>query len=204
MLGIPQCRAWYETVTRALLAHAQTRFDGRLWFVPVNYVTGAPTGSTQLTELSAFYAELVAKGGDRATGSAFYDSWTAVLDRYELIPEAIDVKTLAVVDPVYGLRPEYMNSAFDLWFLTRDEKYLRTAYRYFEALRKNCRVPNGYTTLTDIRTRPMKLGDHFPAYSFSENFKYLYLMFADSPRFDASNYYLNTEGKVLRGLVKKA
>lgn len=61
-------------------------------------------------------------------------------------------------------------------------------------------MPNGYTVLKDVRTRPMTLGDHFPAYSFSENFKYLYLMFAQAPRFDADHYYLNTEGKVLRGL----
>jgi mannosyl-oligosaccharide alpha-1,2-mannosidase len=200
MLGITQCREWYATVTPPLLAHALAHFNGRVWFVPVDYLTGLPTGSTQLTELSSFYAELVAKGGRRDVGSAFYDSWTGVLDRYELIPEVIDVKTLAIVDPAYGLRPEYANSAFDLWFLTRDEKYRRTAYRYFTALRANCRVANGYTVLSDVRTRPMTAGDHFPAYSFSENFKYLYLMFADAPRFDASNYYLNTEGKVLRGL----
>ena len=62
-------------------------------------------------------------------------------------------------------------------------------------------MPNGYTDLKDVRTKPMTLGDHFPAYSFSENFKYLYLMFADNnPRFDPKTYYLNTEGKILRGL----
>jgi len=36
--------------------------------------------------------------------------------------------------------------------------------------------------------------------TFSENFKYLFLMFADSARFDGAHYYLNTEGKVLRGM----
>ncbi len=43
--------------------------------------------------------------------------------------------------------------------------------------------------------------DASTAYSFAENFKYLYLMFAEPPRFDPSRYYLSTEGKVLRGLV---
>jgi mannosyl-oligosaccharide alpha-1,2-mannosidase len=46
----------------------------------------------------------------------------------------------------------------------------------------------------------MQLGDLMPAYGFAENFKYLYLMFANSPRFNAHNFYLSTEGKVLRGL----
>ncbi|MBC5815017.1 MAG: glycoside hydrolase family 47 protein, partial [Candidatus Eremiobacteraeota bacterium] len=157
---------------------------------------------TVLTELSSFYAGLAAKSGDRAVGEAFYDSWTDVLNKYELIPEEIDWSDLSITSPVYGMRPEYPNSSFDLWFLTGNEKYRRTGYQYFEALRKNCRVPNGYTTLKDVRTRPMTLGDHFPAYSFSENFKYLYLMFADAPRFDSRNYYLNTEGKIMRGMRK--
>jgi hypothetical protein len=100
------------------------------------------------------------------------------------------------------MRPEYANSAFDLWFLTRDEKYRRTAYAHFDAVRTNCRVEHGYTVLLDVRTTPMTRGDYFPAYAFSENFKYLYLTFADAPRFDGRNYYLNTEGKIMRGLIR--
>ena len=201
LLGDPQLRDWYATLNGALLKHHPTRVDGRLWFRPVDYLTGAPTGSTQITELSAFYAELAARGGDRSTGSDFYDAWTAVAQKYGLIPEVIDFSNLAIVSPVYAFRPEYVNAAFDLWFLTREQKYRTTAYAHFQAVRANCRVPNGYTTIKDIRTRPMTLGDHFPAYSFSENFKYLYLMFADAPRFDARDYCLNTEGKILRGMV---
>jgi mannosyl-oligosaccharide alpha-1,2-mannosidase len=200
MLGNVRLRDWYRLLTDAIVKYKTVHVDGRLWFRQVDYTTGLPSGTSQLTELSAFYAELIAKGGNRDIGTAFYDSWTDVLDRYGLIPEVIDYSNLAIVDAAHGLRPEYPNSAFDLWFLTGDEKYRRTAYQYFVALRANCRVDGGYTTLKDIRTTPMTLGDHFPAYSFSENFKYLYLMFADAKRFDGTSYLLNTEGKVLRGL----
>ncbi|HET9029599.1 MAG TPA: glycoside hydrolase family 47 protein [Candidatus Aquilonibacter sp.] len=200
MLHVGQCRAWYDLVTEPLLRYNSVHYGGHLWFATTDYTTGKPTGNTRLTELSAFYAELVAKGGRRDVGAAFYDSWTAVLQKYGIFPEEIDVATMAITDPRYGLRPEYANSAFDLWFLTGDEKYRRTAYDYFLAVRDHCRVENGYTVLTDIRTTPMTVGDHFPAYSFSENFKYLYLMFAGSSRFDPATYYLNTEGKILRGL----
>jgi mannosyl-oligosaccharide alpha-1,2-mannosidase len=202
MLGIAQCRDWYATLTAALLKYKVTRVNGNLWFKTVDYTTGVPTGDASCSELAAYYAELVAKGGAREIGEAFYDSWTAVLDRYELIPEVIFYPDFSAIDPRYWLRPEYVNSAFDLWFLTGDEKYRRTAYRYFQSLREHCRVDGGYTVLTDIRRRPMTQGDYFPAYAFSENFKYLYLMFANSPRFDSTRYYLNTEGKVMRGLVQ--
>lgn len=202
MLGIAQCREWYAALTAAILRYKVTRVAGNLWFKTVDRTTGVPTGDASCSELSAFYAELVAKGGARDVGEAFYDSWTTVYDRYELSPEVIFYPDLSAIDPRYWMRPEYVNSAFDLWFLTGDEKYRRTAYRYFESLKKHCRVNGGYTVLTDVRTRPMTRGDYFPAYAFSENFKYLYLMFADSPRFDSTRYYLNTEGKILRGLKR--
>jgi mannosyl-oligosaccharide alpha-1,2-mannosidase len=69
-------------------------------------------------------------------------------------------------------------------------------------MRDHCRVADGYTVVKDVTTRPMTLGDYTPAYAFAENFKYLYLMFAATPRFDPSTYYMNTEGKLLRGLVR--
>jgi mannosyl-oligosaccharide alpha-1,2-mannosidase len=200
MLGNTRTRDWYRLLTDALLKHAVVRVDGRLWFARIDYLSGERLPNTRTSELAAFYAELLAKGGDRAAGEAYYASWTAVQERYGIIPEAIDYRDLSVVRPTNELRPEYANAAFDLWFLTHDERYRSTAYAYFEALRANCRVAGGYTIIDDVRTRPMKQGDYFPAYAFSENFKYVYLMFADSPRFDAGTYYLNTEGKVLRGL----
>jgi mannosyl-oligosaccharide alpha-1,2-mannosidase len=200
MFGTAQCRDWYYSLTDALIKAKAAHIDGRLWYRTVNYMTGAVNSDTTMTELAAFYAGVVAKSGYRDEGEAFYDSWTALLDKYQLIPEVINYADGSIVSPKYWMRPEYPNSSFDLWFLTQDEKYRTTAYRYFDALRKNCRTPDGYTVLTDIRTRPMTQGDYFPAYAFSENFKYLYLMFADSPRFDGFNYTLNTEGKILRGM----
>lgn len=202
MLGLERCRDWYRMLTAAVLARKSDRVDGRLWFATVDYRTGAIGDRTQ-SELAAFYAELLAKGGDRAAGEAYYDAFTAVARRYGIIPEGFDYRTFAVTeDRGNALRPEYHNAAFDLWFLTGKQKYRDTAWWYFEQMRAHCRVANGYTVLTDVTTRPMTQGDLFPAYAFAENFKYLYLMFADTPRFDATRYYLSTEGKVLRGLVR--
>jgi mannosyl-oligosaccharide alpha-1,2-mannosidase len=200
MLGNTQARDWYALLTSAILKYKPQQIGGHLWFRTVDYQTGKPTADTTSSELAAFYAEILAKSGHRTEGEAFYDSWTAWANKYDLIPEVINYADGSIVSPRYWMRPEYVNSAFDLWFLTRDSKYRETAYRYFQAMVSNCRVPGGYTVVEDIRPRPMKLGDYFPAYAFSENFKYLYLMFADAPRFDGSKYYLNTEGKVMRGM----
>ncbi len=202
MLGLQRCRDWYRMLTDAILAHQSDRVDGRLWFATVDYRTGETIAHVQ-SELAAFYAELLAKGGDRAAGAAYYDAFTAVLDRYGIIPEGFDYRTLQPTeDRGNALRPEYVNASCDLWFLTHDQKYRDTAYRYFTALREHCRVANGYTVVKDVTTTPMTLGDAFPAYALAENFKYLYLMFASTPRFDERTYYMSTEGKLLRGLVR--
>lgn len=201
MLGNAQTRDWFFMLNDAMVKYKVQQIGGHLWFRTVNYLTGVPTADTTCSELASFYAELISKGGYRSVGEGFYDSWTSILDKYSLIPELIDYADGSIVDPRYWMRPEYPNSSFDLWFLTHEQKYRDTAYRYFQALRANCRTANGYTVLADVRTRPMTQGDYFPAYAFSENFKYLYLMFADTPRFDDGAYYLNTEGKVMRGLV---
>lgn len=201
MLHDTDCRDWYRLLTDAILKWQVDHVEGRLWFRQVDATTGAPVGTTQV-ELAAFYAELVAKGGDRAIGEAYYDSWTWMSERYGIIPEVFDYATGDISAASNELRPEYANAAFDLWFLTGKQKYRDTAYAHFDNVRRYCRVANGYTIVEDMRPRPMVLGDLFPAYSFSENFKYFFLMFAQTPRFDGAHYYLNTEGKVLRGLVR--
>jgi mannosyl-oligosaccharide alpha-1,2-mannosidase len=201
LLGDTRLRDWYRLLTRAILAHQADTSTGELWFRQVDPDTGAPEGSGQ-SELAAFYAGLLGKGGDLAHGAAYHRSWTAVLDRYPVLPEGIDYTTLEATDKGNQLRPEYANSAFDLWRLTRGESYKRTAYRYFTGVRDNLRVPGGYTIAQDVTTAPMTLGDYTPAYWFAENNKYLYLIFADSPRFDYRSGVLSTEGKVLKGLLR--
>ena len=203
MLGLTQLRQWYRLLTDAILKYHVVEAGGNLWFQTVDYTNGMPTKDTTQSELAAFYAETLGKGGDRAVASSYYDSWTVVSRKYGIIPETINYADLSVVDPTNALRPEYVNASFDLWFLTNDPKYRTTAYEYFTALRKNCRTADGYAAIHDVRTNPMTFDDYFPAYAFSENFKYLYLMFADSPRFDGARYTLNTEGKIMRGLKQK-
>ncbi len=105
MLGIAQCRDWYRLLTDAILKFKVTHVDGNLWFKTVDYTTGLPTGDATTSELAAFYAELVSKGGNRAVGEAFYDSWTRVLKQYELIPEVIFYPDRSIIDPKYWLRP---------------------------------------------------------------------------------------------------
>ena len=57
-----------------------------------------------------------------------------------------------------------------------------------------------YTDLVDVTTKPMAEADHCPGYWWSEQMKYYYLIFSDTPRVDYRRLYLSTEGNALRGL----
>ncbi|QMU76541.1 hypothetical protein GXW83_13095 [Streptacidiphilus sp. PB12-B1b] len=200
LLADRQLTDWYRLTTAATLRHQAVVSSGRLWFRAVDYRTGRPSGPPRQSELGSFYAGLLAKGGDLEHGAAYYRSWTDALDRYPVLPETLDFTDLRAVDRGNQLRPEYPNSAFDLWRITGDDYYRQTAYQWFLGMRGNQRVPGGYTVAGDVTAPGMLLGDLTPAYWFAENLKYLWLMFSATPRFDYRNGILSTEGKVLRGL----
>ncbi|MGK4584583.1 glycoside hydrolase family 47 protein [Kitasatospora sp. HPMI-4] len=201
LLDDADLRGWYRMLTDAVLKYQAERRDGALWFRQVDFGTGKTTGHDQ-SELASFYAGLLGKGGDLAAGRDYYRSWTGLLDRYQLLPEVVDYASGQVRSARNDLRPEYANSAFDLWRLTGADEYRQTAYRYFQAVRARHKVPGGYTVAEDVTTSPVRLGDLMPGYWFAENLKYLYLMFAAAPRFDYRTGLLSTEGKLVRGAVR--
>lgn len=200
LLGDQDCRKWFQLLNNALTKHAAETYNGHIWYRQIDCHTGMVTGRRQ-SELASFWAELVAAAGDLPLGARYYRSWTAVLDQYPVLPEELDYTSFAVISAGNQFRPEYVNSSFDLYMQTHDPYYAATAYQYFQGMKNHARVANGYTVIEDVTTSPMNLGDLFPAYGFAENFKYLYLIFANSPRFDSRNFYLSTEGKILRGLI---
>ncbi|MEY9844396.1 glycoside hydrolase family 47 protein [Streptacidiphilus sp. MAP5-3] len=200
LLNDAQLTQWYRMLTRAVQTHQTDVRGGLPWYHPVDATTGARTGGTVQSELASFYAGLLGKGGDLPRGEAYFRSWTAVLDRHPVLPETIDYATFGVVDCGAQLRPEYANSAFDLWRLTRDPGYKAAAWRWFENMRTHHRVAGGYTVIDDMRPARPVLGDLTPGYWFAENLKYLWLMFSGTPRFDYRTGILSTEGKILAGV----
>jgi glycosyl hydrolase family 47 len=199
MFGDKDCLNWYRMFDAAIKKYLVETYNGYTWFKQVNFETGALVSRDQ-SELAAFYGEILAKGGDVALGQSYYRSWAHVVQQYPVLPEEIDYTTLAALSKGNQLRPEYLNAAFDLWELLRQDVYKTTSYAYFQNMKTYNRVPNGYTIINDVTVRPMVQGDLFPAYSFAENFKYLWLIFSNAPRYDHETGYLSTEGKILRGL----
>ena len=200
-LGDTECRDWYRTLTDAILRYQAETVGGRLWFKGVDKDTGSLTGRGQ-SELSAFYAGLLAQGGNPGEGERYHDSWAAVLDRHRLPPEYLDYTNLNSLNNGYQLRPEYVDSALFLWLQTGKQVYRDRGRTLYERQKAYCKVGNGYTIVNDMTTNPTSKGDLTPGYWYSESMKYFYLLWSGSPRFDYANNYLTTEGNVLRGLIR--
>jgi mannosyl-oligosaccharide alpha-1,2-mannosidase len=71
---------------------------------------------------------------------------------------------------------------------------------HFLAMKRWNKAPYGYANLSDVTANPKVQSDHCPGYWWSEQMKYYYLIFADTPRVDYRHLYLSTEGNILRGL----
>ncbi len=198
LFGDADHKRWYDTCTKAILKHQPVMLDGRLWFANVDFETGRPL-DTEQTELDAFYGGLLAQGGAMRQGRAHTLAWSAVQDRFGVIPEAFDYKAFKAVAPSNALRPELADAAFNLWLLDRDPLWRHIGRTHYLNMKAFNRTTYGYSGLKDVTANPKTLNDACPGYWWSEQMKYYYLLFADTPRFDYRKNYLSTEGNVLLG-----
>ena len=144
---------------------------------------------------------MLGHAGQLGLARRYYETFTAALDTWKVIPDQWDYSTGQVLSASNEFRPEYPNASFDLYLQTGEECYARTALQWLQNMKANASVADSYTIINDVTTTPMTLGDLMPAYSFAEGFKYVFLIFSRTPRFDRRNFYLSTEGKILRGLL---
>jgi mannosyl-oligosaccharide alpha-1,2-mannosidase len=201
LFGDTDCKRWAVECVDAQLAHQAKRYDGRLWFPMVDFETGAVTGTAQ-SELAAYYAGLLGQVGRKAQGDDYLASFTELQATFGVIPESIDVTTRQPRRKHTGLRPEYPDACLNLWLEGREPRYRQLAAIHYREMKATSRAAFGYTALEDITTKPMTQGDNCPGYWWSEQMKYYYLLFSDTPRIDYGRLQLSTEANVLRGFRK--
>jgi len=199
LLGDGECLSMYRSCTSAILKHQQRMAGGRLWFIDVDFETGKQINWDQ-DELASFYGGLLAQGGATREGAAYTRSWAEVQKRYGVLPEEIDGETLKATSVTNSLRPELADAAFNLWLIDRRDEWRHVVRDHYLAMKRWNKARYGYADLADVTATPKLQSDHCPGYWWSEQMKYYYLIFADTPRVDYRRLYLSTEGNVLRGL----
>ncbi|GAA2778805.1 hypothetical protein GCM10010470_10340 [Saccharopolyspora taberi] len=201
LFGDEELRHWYEVLTGAILDHQAEVHDGLLWFPQVDAFTGEVADRSQ-SVLASFYAGLLGESGRVEQGRRYHDAWNAAQDRFGVLPTSLDYTSMSAPDPSNALRPEFADSALMLWLATGDEIFRERAHTHFRNMVSASKADYGFASLTDVTAKPPVQEDTCPGYWWSEQMKYYWLLFSDTPRFDYRRNYLSTEANVLRGAIR--
>lgn len=203
LLGDAEFKRMYEVCTAAILKHQQVWKDGALWIADVDFQTGR-VANTKQDVLAAFYGGLLAQGGAMKEGAAYTEAWAGLQDRFGVLPEQYDYARSKATQASNALRPEFADACFNLWLLDPKPRWRELGRQHYLAMKRWNKARYGYTGLSNVTTDPKRQGDNCPGYWWSEQMKYYYLLFADTPRFDYKRNYLSTEGNVLLGFRRGA
>ncbi|XP_026758009.2 endoplasmic reticulum mannosyl-oligosaccharide 1,2-alpha-mannosidase isoform X1 [Galleria mellonella] len=96
------------------------------------------------------------------------------------------------------LRPEFVESLWYMYQITGNTTYQDWGWQIFQSLEKYAKVPNGYTSLANVKSEKPLQRDMMESFFLSETLKYLYLLFSDD-RFviDLNKYVINSEAHPL-------
>lgn len=100
------------------------------------------------------------------------------------------------------LRPEYIESLFYLYHVTKNEDYRVQGRKILDAFIKYCRVETGgYTTINDVtNSENTKPRDFQESFWTGETLKYLFLLFSDDSKIIETildHYVINTEAHLI-------
>ena len=194
LFGDEDCREMWRASVRALNAYLADDAPTGLWYGQVDMNSGKRTAS-EFGALHAFLPAVLAIGDDVPRARRLQDSCLRMWNVAGIEPEVIDYRSMKIVHAGYPLRPEIMESAYTLYMLTKDNRYLDMGKTFFDGLMKHCRSGDAFTTLKNVETKEQ--GDLMPSYFLAETLKYLYLLYAPDA-LDFDRVIFNTEAHPLK------
>lgn len=197
LFGDQDCKRMWLTSVGALNRYVADDAPTGFWYGEADMNTGARTG-TVFGALAAFFPGELALSGDLDRARRLEDSCYRMWTLAGIEPELLDYSNMRILSPGYELRPEIVESAYYLYYFTRDPRYQQMGMTYFNALVKYCRTPVAYAALSSVVAKTQR--DDMESFFFAETLKYLYLLLANPDRIDLSRTVLNTEAHPLNSL----
>ncbi|KAF9804867.1 hypothetical protein SFRURICE_007770 [Spodoptera frugiperda] len=144
------------------------------------YLTYAAHPTFLAPEITHFYMENVPTSKNVPQASVAEDMYTKTADSHTL------------------LRPEFVESLWYMYQITGNTTYQDWGWQIYQGFEKYARVPNGYTSLANVKVEKPVQRDMMESFFLSETLKYLYLLFSDD-RFtiDLNKYVINSEAHPL-------
>ena len=189
------CEKMWKTSVQAIHKYLADHTKNGLWYAQVDMNTGKKI-STHFGALDAFFPAVLARAGRVETARKLEDSAYKMWTTFGIEPEEIDYSTMKITSPGYPLRPEVIESAYYLWFYTKDTRYTEMGSTFLLSLVRFCKTDAGYAALRNVETRDKN--DNMESFFLSETLKYLYLIFAPRQTLDLNKVVFNTEAHPLQ------
>ena len=190
LFGDKDFKIAFDVHNAAIKKHLISKTDNGWFMHQVDMNTGKLIGTTY-GALEAFYAGLCAFAGDVETGrqiqEANYYMWT----RFNIEPEEFNFKADTITSAYYILRPENLESAFYMYRLTGELKYLWQGKVMVESIIEHCKNDVGFASLKNVQT--FEKMNSMESFFFGETLKYAYLIFAPEATLDFKKVVLTTE-----------
>jgi mannosidase alpha-like ER degradation enhancer 1/mannosidase alpha-like ER degradation enhancer 2 len=187
-------RMWEKSIIPIQSLMADPMGDD-LWYGQVNMETGEKMGST-VTLYDAYFPAVLALSGDLERAAKNQAAFNRLWMKNGLEPMVYDYKADKILNASYDLNPEIIESAYYLYYFTKDVKYKDMARQYFADLVAYCRTDIAFTCIEDVTTKKQK--DHMETFFLAETMKYLYLVFANPPGINPDKCVFSTEAHPFR------
>jgi hypothetical protein len=190
LFGDPELKEMWDTSIKAVLKYLPEEVDGRTWYGRVNMYTGERTSSV-VTLWDAFMPALLAISGHLSEAADLQESWDWLWNKNGLEPMIYDYRADTILNPEYDLNPKIIESAWYLWELTGEERYMEMIKGYYADLMEYCSTDLAFIAIQDVRSKEQ--GDYMATYFLAETLKYLYLAFADQDMYNLESVVFSTE-----------
>jgi mannosidase alpha-like ER degradation enhancer 2 len=190
-----ECEKMWRASVGAVNKYLADERPNGLWYSYANMNTGART-ATRYGALDAFFPAVLALSGDMDRARRLQDSSYLMWNTFGIEPEEMDYTSMKVTHPGYPLRPEIIESAYYLFYFTKDARYREMGRVILDGLVQHCRTDVGYAALKDVQTKEKR--DNMESFFLAETLKYLYLLFAPPETIDLSKTVFNTEAHPIR------
>jgi len=195
LFGDKDCQKMWKSSVHAVNKYLADNTKAGLWYAQVDMNTGKKI-STHFGALDAFFPAVLARGGELDTAKRLEDSAYKMWTTFGIEPEEIDYKTMKVTSPGYPLRPEIIESAYYLYFYSKDARYTEMGSTFLLSLVRLCKTDSGYAALKNVETH--EKNDSMESFFLAETLKYLYLIYAPRETLDLNQVVFNTEAHPLR------
>jgi len=195
LTGDPDLKNIWGTMLPSIYEYQKDETDSTLYFCQVDMNTGKKLNS-MITLWDAYLPALLALSGDIQTAEKLQMTWYNTWKKWDMLPFTYDYEMDEVRNPTFDLNPEFIESAYYLYYLTNEESYLQMVNDVYADIKTYCRTGSGYTQISDVTTKEQ--GNEMASFFIAETLKYLYLTYNIGDSVNIRDYVFSTEAHPFR------